>query len=492
VLIFYFRSQRGFPSMVLPLFVFVVLISPWNDNHGLRMLEDAGAVSRLAQAAKSRPTLEDHFERWIERQQPLADGTIPAYVVAAQGGGLRAAYWTATVLARLHDQTEGGFTRSAFAISGVSGGSLGATVYISLLADEARRSTGGRLEPRAREALDGDYLSPLVSYLLYPDLLQRIIPWRVASFDRARAIERTWERDLASAGFPVADGLLSLWEEHGNSLPALLLNATWVETGMPILISSLQTGTWNPSPMDHALAAIPIRYETCLRSGRYIQTHVDMFCPDLQTAPMRASSAVHLSARFPFVSPAARIDLTPSAHQVRSRVDRETHLRKEATSEVWGHVVDGGYFESSGANTAEQLLAFLQDKMIRYPQLRPVAVLINNAPGEGLSQPLQQRADPLVWAHDALAPPATLFATRDARGLIAQDAAQRRALDGQRGEESTYRLVLQPDPGDGYAPPLGWHLSRKAKERMHSAIADEIGGRICALITRHMPSANCR
>jgi hypothetical protein len=455
------------------------------------MVEDAGAASRLAQAAKARPTLEDHFERWIKRQKPLADGTIPAYVVAAQGGGLRAAYWTATVLARLHDRTEGAFTRSVVAISGVSGGSLGATVYVSLLADEARRRTASRLEPRAREALDGDHLSPLVSYLLYPDLLQRIIPWRVESFDRARAIERTWEHDLAGAGFPVTDGLLSLWEKDGDTLPALLLNATWVETGMPILISSLETGTWNPAPMDHVLAAIPIRYETCLRNGRHIQSHVDMFCPDLQTASMRASSAVHLSARFPFVSPAARIDLTPSAHEVRSRVDRETHSREEATSEVWGHVVDGGYFESSAAHTAEQLLAFLQGKMIRYPQLRPIAVLVNNAPGEGLSQPLRQRADPLAWAHDALAPPATLFAARDARGLVSQEAAQRRALDGQRGEASTYRIVLQPSPDDGYAPPLGWYLSRKAKDRMHRAIAEDIGGAICALITQHMPGANC-
>jgi hypothetical protein len=55
----------------------------------------------------------------------------PVYLIAAEGGGLYAAQFTAKVLARLQDRCPN-FAQHVFAISSVSGGSLGASVFSSL------------------------------------------------------------------------------------------------------------------------------------------------------------------------------------------------------------------------------------------------------------------------------------------------------------------------------------------------------------------------
>ena len=71
----------------------------------------------------------------------LCAGIVLIYGVL---GGLRAAYWTATVLGELHDRIDH-FDQHLFAVSGVSGGSVGASVYRALI------GTSGSIECRASD-----------------------------------------------------------------------------------------------------------------------------------------------------------------------------------------------------------------------------------------------------------------------------------------------------------------------------------------------------
>ena len=118
---------------------------------------------------------------------------------------MRAAYWTALVLGEIEDRARDrrlDFGRHVFAISGVSGGSLGAAVYASLLRNRAdsrlradrmphaRRQVG--IRERAERILARDFLSPTVAVMLFPDLLQQLVPIGFLN-DRAVAIERPWE-----------------------------------------------------------------------------------------------------------------------------------------------------------------------------------------------------------------------------------------------------------------------------------------------------------
>src|SRR5262249_54958197 len=89
----------------------------------------ADGNSEIVADDRSRLKLSDALAKF----DALHKGTDrPALVlVTAAGGGIRAAYWSAAVLATLQDR-RGGFDRHIFAISAVSGGALGASTYKAL------------------------------------------------------------------------------------------------------------------------------------------------------------------------------------------------------------------------------------------------------------------------------------------------------------------------------------------------------------------------
>jgi len=99
------------------------------------------------------------------------------FIVSAEGGGIRAAYWTAGLLCAIQD-AEPGFADHVLGISGVSGGSLGAATFAGLVAetrrtglDVPRNADGmGPLQHVAGEVLGRDFLSPVLATMLIPDV----------------------------------------------------------------------------------------------------------------------------------------------------------------------------------------------------------------------------------------------------------------------------------------------------------------------------------
>ena len=129
--------------------------------------------------------------------------------MAAEGGGLYAAYQTAKFLTRMQDLCPN-FAQHVFAISSVSGGSLGAAVFAGLTRtgaanDDAkpcldRLADRGNFETRADAILSRDLLAPAVWGGLFPDFLQRFMPWPLPAFDRARALEYGFEESWRYGG----------------------------------------------------------------------------------------------------------------------------------------------------------------------------------------------------------------------------------------------------------------------------------------------------
>ena len=84
----------------------------------------------------ARTDMETFFLKWaFDRYQK--DGWQPQdsasfYLVAAEGGGSRSGAWTSSVLTELDARTHGEFRRNCFAISSVSGGTIGSAVTLSL------------------------------------------------------------------------------------------------------------------------------------------------------------------------------------------------------------------------------------------------------------------------------------------------------------------------------------------------------------------------
>ncbi len=412
------------PSLVLlPLFLFIIFI-PFNDNHVPRKIDNAVAVDCAAEPNNSRcQNVAQHFKAWFAAHAHQQAEPYSIYIVAAEGGGIRAAYWTASVLSALHERDKD-FSSHVYAISGVSGGALGAGVYTSLLAESILPSTNSARCAKSfmtcsRSILAKDFLSPTLAALLYPDLIQRFLPLPIAVCDRARALEYSWESawETETGSQQFSQGFFSLWRGRETALPALFLNSTLVETGQRTIVSNVT-----------------------IASDEFHDA-LDGFAAPLSLPEPPLSTAINFSARFTGISPAARL---PTA---------QGNL----------HLVDGGYHENTGALTASEIFLAVE-KVIAQEKLhaKPVMIVIRNQP------PAKRDYVGSEFLGEILHPINAIFRARKAHSTNYLDSL---AAALNRPNEPQQFFVVQP-PDASEPAPLGWFMSLATTESLDRSLAD--------------------
>ncbi|MCE9522740.1 MAG: patatin-like phospholipase family protein [Alphaproteobacteria bacterium] len=486
------------------------LSPPWVlDKHVVRLTttpisEPAGqqacASTALAQGGVRgicRPDLRAALQEWVAARRRVSgrpSGRIPVIIVAAEGGASRAAVWMLAAMRMLDNKTNGDFGRHVFAVSGVSGGSLGAATYAHML--RARGREDGALDwddKDTRQALarfaTKDLLSATISTYFLNDMFGSMIGplWTWAGIpDRNVALEHTFESlwdDNKGFAVPrhVPSGFLALrFSPQSDSqmpvelLPHLLLNGTDVGSGKRMITSTIR---WS-----QAEALFP-------DSGDLIQ---------LVSHDVRMATAVTNSARFPFISPAGRF--------VSTNADGATAYQ----------IIDGGYFENYGARTVWELARAIEDLNAQDPSLEvvPVVVVISNdldadqAPRAkggacrtmledthangtqvtircdepkaaercvatqiaGMAGELKPQDQTIV--PQSLAPIFGLAATRTAHGRDALNILRRDFCRAQTGEEGDPKVRMihialpKPDTSKGEAAPMNWVLNPQSCDYM--------------------------
>jgi hypothetical protein len=356
--------------------------------------------------------LDDAVDGWMQANECAGRSALcpPMFLIAAEGGASRAAFFVATVIGALLDETASkpkdyyDFRRSLFLMSGVSGGAVGIAQARTALSE----SKGGDPPCRASDALwfganeryandpkrdphkswraclqllaAGDYLSPTFVGAVLRDLL--VVPTSTngdALFpDRAVLLEQAIERQYNRVVHGTASACGGAEDERGlchafgylppsvpqQWLPLLLLNATSRETGRPVLLSDLQTavtrrGTGCPDLFTTAHNAFELFASYPFSQSEPPADAVGCTWPGLNEASdMRLSTAAVLSARFPVISPAGAL-----------------RYESENRDIVTAHLVDGGYFDNIGLETIIQMLRALSDR-----GLKTVVLYITNNP----------------------------------------------------------------------------------------------------------------
>lgn len=452
------------------LFVLAFAFSECNDNHVVL------PIAPLPRA--QRPNVTERYRAWSKAlTTKYGASPQPVFIVVTEGGGIRAAYWTAAVLTALHDQLPH-FSDHVFAISGVSGGSVGATTYAALLATPSLARQ--RLRPEALHALRSDALAPTLAAMLQPDLAQRFLPWPVLP-DRAAALEGAWEygwRSRAVTGTtmaerfklwlhrstPVAppphldDGFLKVFGAKNETLfPSLFLNSTIVEKGARAIVSNLRIDSWrlknradDPEPSEFASA-----YDVLA---------------ELE-GDVKISTAAHFSARFPYVSPAGTIraphfgsKMLPRPKNESTCVDCGDSAKPapcRSCNENCCHLVDGGYFENSGAVTAAEIIATVRQAG-GPANLFPVVLLISATKSPLPPYVPQQRVG------EVTTPPTALYDARDGRGDLAV-AQLKRAMAAPvlQLPHSYIDFVLTER---ATVLPLGWALAEQSRNVIDASV----------------------
>ena len=426
------------------LVLWTFIVSPLADNHKVRTLDDT------THQVAARRSINDAIRGWYG--QASADtarigGNVPMFIVATEGGGARAAYWTAVVLSSLQDKVPA-FSNHLFAISGVSGGSVGAAVFDALL---VRRLIKGQqpssfvavtnaddtFHGEAQAVLRFDVLSGTLASLSQADFAQRFLFFPLFR-DRAYALEKGWEAGWSSAWKKddatralFGKGFLETLNQYPQ-VPALFLNGTMVETGDRIITSNLRV---------HSEAGF---------GGAF-----DGF--DLLQNDLSFSTAAHMSARFPYLSPAGTLKNGKGA---------------------LGHVVDGGYFEDSGTLTAGEIIGAVRRANLN---IEPILIVIDY--GSALQPraavkpfpPFRNANGPngggsTHFANEVLSPVRALMDTRAAHTA--------ESLGDIRVALSDHVIEFRLD-GRGVPLPLGWLMSDRSRTAIDNSIVCE-GGNLYA------------
>jgi hypothetical protein len=477
-----FALVRLRATPIVTLLVVVPLVVSLIDSvpglHAVRFdaEQTTGSTSETDNVDTTRPSLGAAFGSWLDATDkahcaaPLvaADGSIvnvrPLVLVAAQGGGIRAATWTVDVLDQLPANGKCA-DKATFLSSGASGGSIGLATFHDQnwsRARQAENSTTGFAGQNALGAvivslIDGDLLGGMtgirVPSATNPPDLAGAWDWH----DRTALQELAWQREIPAFDQPFTSIPV-------NPTGYLVLNSTDSVTDCKVLVAQVDLGTTSTS-------AVP----DCNGAGVNLSNTIDL--SDTLGGcfwNLELSTAAELSARFPVISPPGRID--------KSTVPANCKQGLAAMQ-----LVDGGTTDNSAVGTLADVAPSLtgviaktnagQDGSRAKPFIVPVLVYASNYPGLDLTAtashtrpdalvPLNilsaaqaAEATPAAWLTRASSAYSQVCTGYSAKHTGADSSACSDALTALRAAIPRGVVVVSPSTAPAVSVPLGWTLS---------------------------------
>jgi hypothetical protein len=389
--------------------VLLLSFSPLRNNHEIRTLPESGKGTAI-----TRETINALYAEYLATHPGISP-----IILVSEGGGLRSAYWTGLLLGAMQDRYPE-FKSRIFAISTVSGGTVGANMFAALCKYPALDSLGDTLTYQATmdSILSKDFLSPVLAKALFPEVLQRFLPCNLPGIskfaDRARALELSFEKAFWKAkniarsprDTFLCDGFKK--QHQGQQIPALFINCTVAETGERGILSTVRLDT---------------------------SAAVDILDSIGDTVDVPWSTAMSLSARFPGVSPGGRVF---------------------KNGKVWRHLLDGGYHDNTGLQTAREIVRKIPNAH------KPFIVYIHNDADPDTANTAKSKhkrdreIEPIRWYNEITEILFGFWNVRDARAVA--DLKMFR-LEWPANRFYDFNLGLSDN-----AVPVGWFLSDSARK----------------------------
>ncbi len=457
-------SRFRAPLILAGILLVTLLPLLFGDNYAIRRIPFAQDKDRFID-------LKDAIA-WWRNANCDSKGCPRPIIVAAAGGASRAGFFTASTIGQLlddklmldgrgHGLSPDKMANRIFALSTVSGSSVGAMLTVAAMAsadngvqpctrDTAPLWDGGKINSwrSCLEALtSGDFLTPIFTGFVFRDIFG-FFKWPDRGTLLERSIEDHFARFIAKAKNPgglacagnLECGFTTLRPTKERWLPILLLNSTSVKTGQRIITTPL---AWAINFADASRCPNSIRDLGCeifLRGANYYDWQGAHENP---LKELRLSTAAHNSARFPLLSPPGSI--------------------VDADGLIVDRLVDGGYFENFGAQSATELARAIK---ALDPSLNPFILVLSN---DSQLVPTKAGVPPKnpdsgsVFLPDLAAPLGAFTETRNARGTLAVEGAAVALDHGNGGQCNTAWLRVWSGPDEKGTPrqlSMSWWLSK--------------------------------
>lgn len=438
-----FALLRDYWFSVRLFLVLLLLFSSYvNNDHPVRVYPEKNTT---------RMALNDHFDAWFTNYKKLFKNKsdtdkYPVVFICAEGGAFRTGAYTALFLEELEQklaQRNVNFKRSVYAMSGVSGGALGLGFYntenyINKPGDFIKQDGSSPAELFFRH----DCLAPIMGKMMYGDLLNLWIPFHIDRFDRAIALESSWENAFGQllqparkkSGNTFKKNFLSFYPENAaNPRPLFLINTTEAETGYSCWLSSAQPD--------------------------YIAfgDERDLYRKKFTGLGMSYSTAINISSRFPLFSPGGMVEI-----KEKTKSGKDTSYRR--------HYVDGGYYENTGAGGMYELMSQLRrDSLSKH--IYPIVIYLRFS-----GQPANQVSG-IRFGNEITEIMDALFDTRAAHTHIA--VQQLNGLTTFFNSHGNYQVqtgtwIDEPLKQNLRQVPMNWVLSKQSMDNVKSAVKQQL------------------
>jgi hypothetical protein len=320
------------PVFLLLLLVSVLFFSTCNNNHRIQVMQPA--KDSLWKIRNTEPFSDiTYAQNWLKYKwnAGLLDTNSTIFIVASEGGGIRNCYWTYLVLNKLQQINDTFYDRT-FAVSGVSGGSIGLGMYYNYQYYKTHPVSERAQDPGTQDPSDtlqricsADYLSRVSFGFMFPDMLQRFLPFAIDRWDRSKMLANSFDDGFSHmSGSPngfLSKNYLEPWMNASTAYryPVVLYNTILNEAGAKAVFS-------------------PYRL-----SAKFYPGVVDLLTQMNASVPTK--EAMTSSARFPILT----------APGLVTGYDNSGHPQRRL-----GHISDGGGYENTGIQTAEQTALLLR------------------------------------------------------------------------------------------------------------------------------------
>ena len=494
---------RRMPFLTM-LIVWGVLASAFDSSglyYDIRILALPNATTTTTPPKPPTEQLQD----WIKAQPAIdqaasSNGQMPIHslvFVAAAGGGIRAAYWTAVswdcaLGTACNDGTQD-LSDQVFFASGVSGGAVG---LASVRAHSLSRAKGTINTETGLGWVDhdlgADFLAPSIAALAFRDIPNSVARLPLAGWDRMATLEQAFEH--------YQNTLQTDFYSQVGTFPVLSFSATSVEDGCRLAMSTVHEEEQDATDRPKSGATNCSGADTKLPShegtgNRPVRDAYRYLCPAPLQQSIRLSTAAFTAARFPFVSPSGGLrQCTPNdgkAPEVNPT-----------------YALDGGLFDNSGGEAVTHMWRAIEGDVIKHNTPPSTSKDGANPPAESTEprtciiprlividshyasnekptsshRPIQSLG-PTV-AQGQVYQDRSSRALAEATRTIASAAKEQAELCGRGAAPGDAVVQLYPIETAGPTGPLGWTLSTNSRHDLKNQIQKDEHNRVARATIR--------
>ncbi len=433
-------SRRSKVNITFLIFCLIVIGGWVSESHDVRLMKYQHPDRT---AYQQRMDFYTYIQSWISwHRDTLEKDTsrnFPVFLTLADGGASRSGYWTASVLAKLHEQTRYSksnhrsyFMDHTLCLSGASGGSVGNAAFLSAYSLQQQHPEL-QTDVLCRQYLGNDFLVYPLASILGPDLLKPAFGFLKFWGDRAASLEYGIEhpsRGDSRMGDIMQGSFSQFLPNDNNHFPILSINTTRVNDGSPGVVSTISIDS----------------------SKNIFGARIDVLGLVPAGRDMRLSTAAVLGARFPYMSPGGK-------------------LGKKS------YFVDGGYFDNSGAGVIHEMLLAL-DKLQRdtsnadhkyLKRLQFYVLHFSNTPIPDSTKKEENSIHPAL--NDLATPLLTLAGSYNSQTNI-NDARLTNYLRELNRERDSYIIFNLYTPERKENISMNWVISDKARDSMNIRLRD--------------------